>query len=189
MLRVLRLVLTGQRSHLAELVPVAIGTVLRKNEQLYPQVKHVDFVRSLIVITGTKTRKNREVPMNSEVREILSPLCRGKQADDYVFVNSRTGKRLTDAKRAFTKACELAHISWLVLHDLRATFGTRLGETGYDVFTIASLMGHDRIETTRRYVRATVRNKRAAVQAAMLHSAGHNLGTKVNATNEDRAVA
>lgn len=30
----LRSVLTGQRSHLAELVPVAIGTGLRKNEQL-----------------------------------------------------------------------------------------------------------------------------------------------------------
>jgi len=49
-----------------------------------------------------------------------------------------------------------------------------LGETGYDAFTIAALMGHDRIETTRRYVRATERNKRAAVQAAMLGSVATN---------------
>ena len=67
----LRSVLIGQRSHLAELVPVAIGTGLRKNEQLALQVKHIDFVRNLILVTGTKTRKNREVPMNSEVREIM----------------------------------------------------------------------------------------------------------------------
>jgi integrase len=126
----LRLVLTGRRSHLAELVPVAIGTGLRKNEQLYLQVKHVDFVRSLTVVTGTKTRKNREVPMNSEVREILWRLCRGKQADDYVFVNSRKGKRFTDVKRAFTKACELAHISGLVWHDLRATLWHKTRRSG-----------------------------------------------------------
>jgi len=67
----LRSVLTGQRSHLAELVPVTIGTGLRKNEQLSLQVKQIDLVRNLILVTGTKTRKNREVPMNSEVREIM----------------------------------------------------------------------------------------------------------------------
>ena len=67
----LRPLFIGQRSHLAELVPVAIGTGLRKNEQLALQVKHIDFVRNLIMVTGTKTRKNREVPMNSEVREIM----------------------------------------------------------------------------------------------------------------------
>jgi hypothetical protein len=55
-------------------------------------------------------------------------------------------------------------------HDLRATFGTRLGEAGDDAFTIAALMGHSDIHTTRRYVRATERNKRAAIEAAMLSS-------------------
>ena len=38
-----------------------------------------------------------------------------------------------------------------------------LGEAGYDAFTIAALMGHSQIQTTARYVRATERNKRAAV--------------------------
>ena len=43
---------------------------------------------------------------------------------------------------------------------------TRLGEAGFDAFTIASLMGHSDVRTTQRYVRATELNKRAAVQAA-----------------------
>src|SRR5262249_39188752 len=55
----LRAVLTGQRAHLKDLIPVAIGTGLRKNEQLSLQAKQVDFVRGLIVVTGTKTCKNR----------------------------------------------------------------------------------------------------------------------------------
>ncbi len=57
---------------------------------------------------------------------------------------------------------KMAGISGLVWHDLRATFGTRLGEAGFDAFTIAALMGHSQIQTTARYVRATERNTRAA---------------------------
>jgi len=53
----------------------------------------------------------------------------------------------------------------LVWHDLRATVGTRLGEAGFDAFTIAALMGHSQIQTTARYVRATELNKREAVEA------------------------
>src|SRR5687768_13682011 len=120
----LKSLLTGQRSHLAELVPVAIGTGLRKNEQLALQVKQIDFVRDLIIVAGTKTRKNREVPMNTEVREIMLRQCCSKSSDEYVFVSPKTGSRLTDVKRAFRKACSVAGINGLVWHDLRATFGT-----------------------------------------------------------------
>jgi len=185
----LHVVLVGQRSHLADLVPVAIGTGLRKNEQLSLQIKHVDFARSVILATGTKTRKNREVPMNPEVREIMLRLCRSKSGDDYVFVNRKTRRRFTDVKRAFNGACAAAKIHGLVWHDLRATFGTRLGEAGFDAFTIMALMGHSNVRTTQRYVRATERNKREAVQAAMLSWRGHNLATRVNAITQNHAVA
>jgi len=126
----LRSVLTGQRSHLADLVPVAIGTGLRKNELLGLQIQHIDFALNLIVVIGTKTRKNREVPMNPEVREIMLRLRHSKSDNDHVFVSPKTGGRLTDVKRAFHGACAAAKIHGLVWHDLRATFGTRLGGGG-----------------------------------------------------------
>ena len=102
----LKKVLSGPREHLIDLVSVAIGTGLRKNEQLGLKVEHVDFARNLIIVAHTKTGKNREVPMNSEVREILSRLCRFKRSWDYVFVSEKTGTRLTDIKHSFQKACE-----------------------------------------------------------------------------------
>jgi integrase len=185
----LRSALTGQRSHLADLVPVAIGTGLRKNEQLALQVRQIDFERNLILALGTKTRKVREVPMNSEVRRILIRLCRSKDHRSYVFVSPKTGGRLTDIKRAFRSACSVAGIEGLVWHDLRATFGTRLGEAGFDAFTIAALLGHSNVRTTQRYVRATERNKREAVQAASLEQVGHKIATRVNARKQDQAVA
>ena len=39
-----------------------------------------------------------------------------------------------------------------VLHSLRHTFGTRLGESGADVFTIMRLMGHSTVTVSQRYV-------------------------------------
>src|SRR4030095_12237175 len=57
-------------------------------------------------------------------------------------INSRTKTRIKEVKRSFNTALRLAGIEGLVWHDLRATFGTRLGEAGYDAFTIAALMGH-----------------------------------------------
>lgn len=39
-----------------------------------------------------------------------------------------------------------------VLHCLRHTFGTRLGESGADVFTIMKLMGHSTVSVSQRYV-------------------------------------
>ncbi len=52
----------------------------------------------------------------------------------------RTGTRVKEIKRSYNTALRLAGIDGLVWQDLRATFGTRLGEAGYDTFTISSLM-------------------------------------------------
>jgi len=42
-----------------------------------------------------------------------------------------------------------------VLHSLRHTFGTRLGEAGADAFTIMRIMGHSSITVSKRYVHPT----------------------------------
>ena len=42
--------------------------------------------------------------------------------------------------------------SEFVLHSLRHTFGTRLGEAGADAFTIMRLMGHSSVTVSQRYV-------------------------------------
>jgi integrase len=39
-----------------------------------------------------------------------------------------------------------------VLHSLRHTFGTRLGESAADAFTIMLLMGHSTVTVSQRYV-------------------------------------
>ena len=161
--------LSGPRAHLKPLVIVAIGTGMRQSEQLRLTWDRVDFSRRVLILTKTKTR-DREVPMNPEVFESLTALREESTGRGYVFINPHTGERVKEIKKGFKTALKIAGIEGLVWHDLRATFGTRLGEAGFDAFTIAALMGHSDIHTTARYVRATERNKRAAVAAAMLSS-------------------
>jgi len=64
-----------------------------------------------------------------------------------------TGRPYTDIKHSFPGACSDAKIEGLVWHDLRATYGTRLGEAGFNAYDIAKLMGHANISTSQRYVR------------------------------------
>jgi integrase len=172
--------LEGPRAHLKLLVKVALGTGMRLGEQLNLCWEHVDFTRGVVIVTNTKSGKDREVPMNPDVLDALVSLRNGSAQRGYVFMNSRTKTRIKEVKRSFNTALRLAGIEGLVWHDLRATFGTRLGEAGYDAFTIAALMGHSDIHTTARYVRATERNKREAVEAAMLESQKvvHKLATR-----------
>ncbi|TAM84707.1 MAG: hypothetical protein EPN47_00925 [Acidobacteria bacterium] len=42
-----------------------------------------------------------------------------------------------------------------VIHSFRHTFGTRLGETGADAFTIMRAMGHSRVVVSQKYVHPT----------------------------------
>jgi integrase len=143
----------GSRKHLATMIQFAIGTGARKSEQLSLKVRQCDFFRDLIVFDRTKSGRHRIVEMNSEVREIVLPLCKGKRPDDYVWINAKTGRPYTDVKNSFVGACFDAKIEGLVWHDLRATYGTRLGEAGFNAYDIAKLMGHANISTSQRYVR------------------------------------
>ncbi len=170
-------VLKVRLKHLKPLVIVALGTGLRKQELLKLRREQVDLSRNLLVATNTKGKRNREIPMNKEVRDILLPLCRGKAPSDCIFANPITRRPYTDIKHAFDTACRNAGITGLWWHDLRATFGTRLGEAGHGISTIMDLMGHRDPKTCLRYVRATDPAKRAAVAAASL-GGGHKMDTR-----------
>lgn len=163
--------LAGRRAEMKPKVIVAVGTGMRLTEQLSMRVKQVDFARNLVTAIHTKTGRNRQIPMNPDVRAVLLELCRGKRPDDFVFYNPQTGDRVKEIKTAFNSACRDAGIEGMQWKFLRATFATRLGEAGYTAFEIAELLGHSDIRTTRKYVRVTEGKKREAVKAAMFQQA------------------
>jgi integrase len=157
--------LTGRRAHLVPLVRLAIHTGMRRGELLGLRWRNVDFLRGAIHVTKTKTNRDRDVPLNSEAREILLGLQRESEGEEFVFSNKKTGLNLTDVKKGFSSACREAGIQDFKFHDLRHTAGTRLADTGADAFTIAEVLGHATLQMTKRYTHATDKRKRAAVEA------------------------
>lgn len=158
--------LTGQLAHLRSALIVAVGTGMRRGDQLNLRWDRVDFQRDVIWVPNAKTGQSYGVPMSAQVREVMLALRREARGSDYVFTNPHTGKPYTSLRSPFATACHMAGIKGLRWHDLRHTFGTRLAEAGNSEATIAELMGHAEPKTTRRYTHGTERAKRAAVEAA-----------------------
>jgi integrase len=157
--------LTGRRAHLRPLIVLAINTGMRRGELLSLEWRNVDFQRGVIHVTNTKTGRDRDVPMNSEVRRILLELQRQAEDEAFVFRSRKTGLNLTDVKHGFNGACTDAGIDDFRFHDLRHTAGTRLADAGADAFTIAEILGHATLQMTKRYTHATDERKRRAVEA------------------------
>jgi integrase len=121
----------------------------------------VDFARGVVHVRNTKTDKDRVVPMNKAVREMLE---RQPKASGYVFPSPKTGGRLIDIKRKFDEARRVAKITDFRFHDLRHTAATRLADAGVNVIVIAEILGHSDIRTTKRYSHVMEEAKREAVE-------------------------
>jgi integrase len=93
-------VLNGRRRHLRSLVTVAIGTGMRRGDQLNLRCEKVDFQRDVIYVPNSKTGKDYSVPMNADVRNTLLMLRSESNGFDYVFINPKTKKPYTDLKKA-----------------------------------------------------------------------------------------
>jgi site-specific recombinase XerD len=117
-----------------------------------------------------KGEKSRTVPVHPKLREALAtwlaerPAHRG--ADPAALFTSSRGTRMTtDAIAgvigAITAAAGLDdHVT---SHVLRHTFGTELTRDGVDIVTVAELMGHVSLETTRLYTRPSAADLQRAV--------------------------
>ena len=90
-------------------------------------------------------------------------------ASAFVFRSPRSRPHLKDIKKGFNAALKKAGIEDFHFHDLRHTFGTMAADAGVEITSIAEVMGHADIHTTRRYSHATDQGRRRAVEAIERH--------------------
>ncbi|WP_084205592.1 tyrosine-type recombinase/integrase [Thermodesulfovibrio yellowstonii] len=65
-----------------------------------------------------------------------------------MFINPKTGTRLTEFKRSFATALKKAKIRDFRFHDLRHTFTSQLIMKGADLKTVQELLGHRTLAMT-----------------------------------------
>jgi integrase len=154
-----------RKKYLKDLVCFALHTGMRQAEIFKLKNSKVNLKENYIRVVDTKT-ENRNVPINDTLREILERRTNG----EYVFTNEK-GRPLTVLTNAFWKAVEEAGlIMWegdkkvrFRFHDLRHTFGTRLGMAGIDLKTIMEIMGHKTHKMAMRYQHPSPAHKLSAV--------------------------
>jgi integrase len=156
-----------KNKYLKDLVLVALHTGMRQDEIFKLKNSKVNLKENYIKVTDTKTGDNRNVPINNTLREILERRSKG----EYVFTNAK-GKPLTVLTNAFWTAVKKAGlIMWegdkkvrFRFHDLRHTFGSRLGMAGIDLKTIMEIMGHKTHKMAMRYQHPSPAHKLSAVK-------------------------
>ncbi|MFL1381710.1 tyrosine-type recombinase/integrase [Nocardiopsis protaetiae] len=132
--------------------------------------------KGTVIVRAGKNDASRTLPLtDASAREAVADCKRERAAwpgaDTAALFLNRRGGRLSDRAVNLLLA-ELALDADLVdengrpalsAHVLRHTFGTNLTRSGVDVVTVAQLMGHKRLETTRRYTLPTQADIEAAV--------------------------
>jgi excisionase family DNA binding protein len=160
--------------HLRSISLFALHTGMRRGEIFSLKWPHVDLGTKMIKVVMTKSGRTRLVCVNDVLLEMLRELRKSSPADNYVFVNPKTGKPYTDVKTSFSTACKRAGIKNLRFHDFRHTFASRLVENGTDLITVKELLGHSTVKTTERYTHSNQEQKRRAVDTLVPFKAREN---------------
>lgn len=126
-----------------------------------------------------KGAKEREVPMEGPaVRQLTEWLVlRGNLSGihtDRVFVSIGTrtagaGLSAGSVERIVKRCAKHAELATWGVHRWRVTFATHLYDDGHDLERIRILMGHETIETTRRYVAVSERMRRVRLRSSRQH--------------------
>lgn len=149
---------------LSDMVIIAIHSGCRRREIAMLRYEHINLsLHQFSVIQ--KGDKLKICAMTNTVHAILTKRFKKQNPSGFVFVNAETSHpwHLRTITGKFKKACTDVGIPTFRFHDLRHTTGTRLGEAGKDIHTIASILGHSKLSTSTRYVKHSTEGKRRVV--------------------------
>jgi len=144
------------------IIITALHTGMRRNEILNLKWEDIDLKERQIKATKTKSGKNRIVPIDDVLFEVLEKL-RVNNRSEYVFENPETGQAFKSIRKGFSRACQRAEIKDLRFHDLRHTFASRLIRGGADIISIQKLLGHFSVTVTQRYIHTEAAQLKEAV--------------------------
>ncbi|GAX90763.1 tyrosine-type recombinase/integrase [Effusibacillus lacus] len=110
-----------------------------------------------VIVRSGKRNKEREVPLNSTCRSALEKYMATLSPNSkYLFPSEKTGGRLSERalRHLIQKYMKLARLEGLSAHDLRHRFGYVMA-VNTPLHRLAQIMGHDSLDTTMIYVKAT----------------------------------
>jgi integrase/recombinase XerD len=138
-----------------------LATGNRLNSVVNIKIGDIDFDNNLVKLSETKNKKEQIIPITIQLSNILKEYMtyRKGEPNDYLFVN-------IDGKPLKRTSCQQAIIYYIKhqrgvevtsVHAFRRTFATMYVENGGNLFALQQLMGHSKLETTRKYVNLSLK--------------------------------
>jgi len=136
--------------HYAQVVKFAIATAMRRGEILGLDWQHIDSNQRIANLLITKNGDRRKTPLSSSAIEVLNEIA--------LFGSWPRHGRVFDIHpvaldKAWRRACRIAGIEGLRLHDLRREAVSRFFEMGFSVPEVACLSGHKTLSQLQVYTR------------------------------------
>ena len=136
---------------------LSLRTGMRASEIFNLKWRHIDRENGRILIMDAKGDKSRVAFMTDDIKAMFKNLIQ-QGPNDYVFP-SISGGKITDLSNTFSRTVEELKLNegitdtrqQVCFHTCRHTFASRLAESGVDLYTIKTLLGHSTIALTERY--------------------------------------
>ena len=142
------------------------GAGLSLSEALHLKVEDIDSEWMVLHVRQGKGRKDRQVPLSGALLEDLRGYWRVYRPTAYLFPGARADQPMhpTSIQRTFQRARLLAAITRRAsVHTLRHCYATHLLESGTDLRTIQTRLGHSSLSTTAVYLHVSTRPAHGAV--------------------------
>ena len=116
------------------------------------------------VLSTTKNKRNRTIPIHPAFIDTLKRLCKDKLPEAFVFTYSKTKKHYgeTTLRRLWAKATKKVGIKITMYEGLRHSWASQRASS-VPIYLISKMLGHSDIRVTKRYAHADLEALRACV--------------------------
>lgn len=157
----------SQYPRMYALVLMAMLTGARRGELLSLRWVDIDLENATAALGRSKNGDRRTLVLLPQVVAALRPF-ESSDRQRYVFGAMLTRQQTPcSIKKTWEKAIERAKVENFRFHDLRHCCASYLAQAGVPLNVIADVLGHRKLDMTRRYAHLTTQTKATAMQAAL----------------------
>jgi site-specific recombinase XerD len=177
-LALLRAVRRGGSARDLAVIQTLLGTGLRISELANLTISDLDISerKGWLRVREGKGNKSREIPLDNRTRLAISNYLEERKGSkvhehadvgsDMLFLGQRGPINERGVDYLVRKYAYQARLQHCTAHTLRHTFAKNLVDTGTPLDQVATLLGHESLDTTRIYVRPSRQDLQRAVRSA-----------------------
>ena len=149
--RLLNVCKSSDNPFLYIVVVLAISTGMRQSEIMHLTWEQIDLNRKSIILEKTKNKTRRMIPLAGLALGLLQKHLEAKKLHHHLLFPGRISGKPMDLRKAWLSALKQAEIKDFKFHDLRHSAASYLAMSGCSLVEIGILLGHKRLEVTKRY--------------------------------------